>query len=267
MKKYLVILLLFFSNAATADLKLYLFDCGHLSFDDVTNFGLSNDDTDVRELIVPCYVIEHEDGRMLWDAGLPLDMVSPRAPGATAWYENSFIDQLAAMGLSPDDFRFAAFSHMHFDHVGAANEFKDSTLLIQEVEYNAAFEHSEEIPMARESLFEELKDSQHILLKGDYDVFGDGTVKIISAPGHTPGHQALYLELENYGPLVLSGDLYHFEATRRLRRTPVFNTDPAQSLLSMDKVEALVKETGAKFWIGHSLELANSLNLAPAYYD
>ena len=67
--------------------------------------------------------------------------------------------------------------------------------------------------------------------------------------------------------MILSGDLYHFEASRRLRRTPDFNTDAEQTLESMDKVEALIRDTGATFWIEHNLELANSLKLAPAYFD
>ena len=86
MKKFaLAMLLLFSCSAAQADLKLYVFDCGHLAFADISNFGLSNDETEVRELFVPCYLIEHEQGRLLWDAGLPLDSVGPREQGATSW--------------------------------------------------------------------------------------------------------------------------------------------------------------------------------------
>lgn len=252
---------------AHAGPKLYVFDCGHLAFPDVSPFGLGNDETEVRELFVPCYLIEHEDGLMLWDGGLPLDMVGPRQPDADSWYETSLIDQLAAMDVSPDDIDYAAYSHFHFDHVGAANAFAGATQLIQQTEYDAAFATGEPSPIFRPELYDQLRDSDKIMLDGDHDVFGDGSVMIIYAPGHTPGHQVLKLELENFGPLVLAGDLYHFEASRRLRRTPVFNTDAEQTLASMDKIEALVEETGATFWIGHSLELAESLNLAPAFYD
>ena len=130
-----------------------------------------------------------------------------------------------------------------------------------------SFEHAEDNPVFRPELYVDLIDAKRRTLNGDHDVFGDGSVKIISAPGHTPGHQVLYLELSNFGPLILSGDLYHFEASRELRRTPVFNTDAEETLRSMDKVEALIESTGATFWIEHSQELAESLNLAPAFYD
>lgn len=266
-KLVLITIALFLSSAANADLKLYVFDCGHLSFDDVSNFGITNDETEVRELFVPCYLIDHPDGKMIWDAGLPLDMVGPRAAGASSWYETSIIDQLEAIGVRPRDIDFTAYSHFHYDHVGAANEFANATLIIQETEYHAAFYDAESNPVFRPPLYSELESSRKILLNGDYDVFGDGSVTIISAPGHTPGHQVLKLELAKFGPLILSGDLYHFEVSRQLRRTPVFNTDAEETLRSMNRVEVIRQESGATFWLEHSLELANSLNLAPYYYE
>ena len=256
-----------FAISAQADPKLYIFDCGHITFPVVSAFGLDNDETPVRELFVPCYLIEHEDKLMIWDAGLPLDMVGPRQPDATGWYENSIIDQLAAMDIAPEDIDLAAYSHFHYDHVGAANAFAGATLLIQQTEFDAAFETPQTNPVFRPELYDQLRDSNRLLLDGDHDVFGDGSVVIISAPGHTPGHQVLKLELEEFGPLILSGDLYHFEASRRLRRTPVFNTSAEQTLESMDKVEALIQASGATFWIEHSLELSRSLKLAPSYYQ
>ena len=153
------------------------------------------------------------------------------------------------------------------DHVGAANDFSDATLLIQESEYYAAFHDAVNNPIFRPPLYTDLAESKKLLLQGDHDVFDDGSVVTLSAPGHTPGHQALKLELENYGPLNLSGNLYHFEASRMLRRTPVFNTDAAGMLRSMNKIEVIRQESGATFWIQHNLELANSLNLSPYYYD
>lgn len=253
------------TSEARAELSLSVFDCGHLAVDDVSPFGLSNEETAVRELFVPCYLVRHDDHLMIWDAGLPLASVGS-AEGTTR-YETSLIDQLAGLDIAPTDVDFVAFSHMHYDHVGAANAFTEATLLIQGSEADAAFEHPADHIAFTPALYSSLPTLDRITLDGDHDVFGDGTVRIISAPGHTPGHQVLYLELENFGPLVLSGDLYHFEASRELRRAPVFNFDAQQTFASMDKVEALIEETGATFWIEHSQELAESLDLAPAVYD
>jgi len=105
------------------------------------------------------------------------------------------------------------------------------------------------------------------VLDDDFDIFGDGKVQIINAPGHTPGHQVLYLELENLGPLILSGDLYHTQVNRSEKRVPIINVDVDQTRKSMDKVEKLIAETGAALWIEHDLALFKTLETAPAYYD
>ena len=265
MFKIFSVLALLASSSVYADLKLTVFDCGELIFADVSPFGLSNDETPVRELFVPCYLIQHNEHLMVWDAGLPLADVGQTSGNSR--YEKSFLDQLAEMDIAPSDIDLVAFSHMHYDHVGAANAFTDSTLLIQETEAVAAFEHPEDNPVFREELYNELRNTNRRSLNGDYDVFGDGSVRIIAAPGHTPGHQVLYLELEKYGPLILSGDLYHFEASRVMRRVPGFNTNVKETLSSMDKIEELVVTSGATFWIEHSKQLAEGLNLAPAFYD
>ena len=250
-------------------LRLYVFDCGLIGMDDVSPFSLRNDETSVRELIVPCYLIEHPDGRLVWDAGLPLAMAGRgtlEEAGGYHLYERSFLDQLADMDLTPEDIDLVAFSHMHYDHVGAANAFTDSRLLIQDTEYEAAFGEPAN-PVFQPDLYAGLAGNERALLSGDHDVFGDGSVTIISAPGHTPGHQALLLRLENTGNVVLSGDLYHFRASRALRRAPTFNTDADETFRSMDKVEAVITAEGATLWIEHDKALADTLKLAPAYYD
>jgi N-acyl homoserine lactone hydrolase len=259
------------SPTGPTDLKLYVFDCGSIELDDVSPFGLSNDETPVRELFVPCYLIVHGGDRLIWDAGLPLDLAGTgqqeTQPGSRLNYAKSLLDQLAELGVDPSEIEMVAFSHMHFDHAGAANAFDNATLLIQETEYVAAFEHAETNPIFQPALYNELADNPRITLSGDHDVFGDGSVRIISAPGHTPGHQVLQLELANMGTLILSGDLYHFAESRALRRTPDFNTSKPDTLRSMDKVEAIIKATNATFWIEHERALADTLKLAPAYYD
>ena len=117
----------------SAALKLYVFDCGHLMFDTVSRFSIEDDETDVRELIVPCYVIEHPDGVMLWDGGLPSSWVDPDARADNARLDQSLAEQLAALDLGFDlrSLDYVAFSHMHYDHVGVANEVEGATWLVQ----------------------------------------------------------------------------------------------------------------------------------------
>jgi glyoxylase-like metal-dependent hydrolase (beta-lactamase superfamily II) len=253
-----------------SSLKLYVFDCGMLRFGSIESFSVSNDETDIRDFIVPCYVVDHEKGRLLWDGGLPsrtADIDGWQGEGMLSRLDRTLSEQLTDIGLDMSSFDYAAYSHMHFDHVGVANEVKGATLIIQKKEYEAAFADEVTVPGFDPGLYNNLKDAKRILIEGDHDVFGDGRVQIISAPGHTPGHQVLFIDLEKNGPIVLSGDLYHLAISRRERRVPKFNIDREMTLASMDRVEALVAETGATFWIEHELALFEQLNKAPAYYD
>ena len=254
--------------------RLYVLDCGSITFDSVAPFGLTDTETAVRELVVPCYLIDHPDGKLLWDAGLPAAMAGNSEPvpmpggGGFMTYKRSLLDQLAALGLTPKDIDKVAFSHMHFDHTGSANLFTASQLLIQQTEFTAAFEEPEKFEgVFIPELYIELAQARRRILNGDHDVFGDGSVQIISAPGHTPGHQVLLLKLAASGPLVLSGDLYHFRFSRENRRTPVFNHSAETTLTSMERVEALVTKEDARFWIQHDKALYDTLRRAPAYYD
>ncbi len=269
MIKILLSLLLILSTQAQAGLKLYVFDCGGLTLSNLDMFNVTAEESSVTEMFVPCYLIEHDKGRLFWDGGLPKNVADAEGPvdieGGSMWYDRWIIDQLADMSISTQDIDYVAFSHLHFDHAGAANSFTDSTVLMQKTEWDGAFNAGE--GFIDTSLFDGLKNADVKFLQGDYDVFGDGSVQIIYAPGHTTGHQVLLLDLENTGKLMLSGDLYHTRANRRLRRAPLFNVDAAQTHKSMDKIEALLIETGATLWIEHDMALADSLKKAPLHYD
>ena len=104
-------------------------------------------------------------------------------------------------------------------------------------------------------------------LDGDHDVFGDGSVTIISTPGHTPGHQSLLVKLPKTGAVVLSGDVVHFKDNFENRRVPEFNTDRAQSLASMQRVADVLVREKAQLWINHDKAQTDSLKKAPAFWD
>ena len=256
---------------AQSALKLFVFDCGRLNYDSVEGFGITNEETQVRDLIVPCYVIEHEKGRLLWEGGLPsslaeVDGWKEMGGGWRMRLDRTFKEQLADLDLGMDDFDFMAFSHFHFDHVGVANEVRGAKLIIQKPEYEAAFAEKVTVPGFDPPLYEKLREAEHIMIEGEHDVFGDGRVRLIPAPGHTPGHQVLFLDLEETGPIVLSGDLYHFRISRKMKRVPTFNVDAALSLQSIDFVEDFLKKTGAELWIEHDLARFEQLKKLPLFH-
>jgi len=106
-----------------------------------------------------------------------------------------------------------------------------------------------------------------LITTAEYDVFGDGSVIIKQAPGHTEGHSVLYVKLAKTGPVVLSGDLYHYPAERKLGRLPTFDVNEEQTKASRADIEAFLKRTGAQLWIQHDLVGFRKLKLAPQYYD
>jgi glyoxylase-like metal-dependent hydrolase (beta-lactamase superfamily II) len=260
-------------DVTDAGVRLYVFNCGDFLFPSVQNFGVGDNETTVRELVVPCYVIEHPKGTLLWDGGLPsavADMPGwQRNPesGTQFRLQRTLQDQLLGMDLDFDltSIDLAAFSHIHYDHVGVANELTNATWLVQRGDYDVVANDAA-VPAYDPALLADIRKRPTQVLDGDFDVFGDGTVRLIAATGHTPGHQVLYVELAEFGPLILSGDLYHFRISRERRRVPLFNVDKRLTLTAMDKAEALVAATGATFWIEHDAALFQTLSLAPDYY-
>jgi glyoxylase-like metal-dependent hydrolase (beta-lactamase superfamily II) len=162
---------------------------------------------------------------------------------------------------------YLVLSHMHFDHVGNANDFAGpaTTWLVQKGEREAMFGDKVQPQMISPD-YVALKNARTQLLQGDHDVFGDGSVVVVSTPGHTVGHQALFLKLPKTGPLVLSGDLYHYPAERTLNRMPE-REQTTGTPESRAKVEALIKQSGAQLWIGHDIIAFAKLKKSPEYYE
>jgi len=226
---------------------------------DTTYTGQSKQFTDAY------YVISHPKGNLMWDAGLPEQLVIPEPynePSGVYRIQrpDSLANQLKSIGFTIDDFKYFAMSHSHFDHTGHANYLKNATLLIQENEYNANLADTLQQKNAAMTALTNVKK-----INGDYDVYGDGTVVIKYMPGHTIGHQVLYVEVAGLDkPVLLTGDLYHFEENRENKGVPSFNYDVKQTLESMDKFEAFAKEKNATVIIQHSpkdyKKLENLLN-------
>ena len=214
---------------------------------DTTYTGQSKQFTDAY------YVISHPKGNLMWDAGLPEQLVMPEPydePSGVYRIQrpDSLVNQLKSIGFKVDDFQYFAMSHSHFDHTGHANYMKNATWIVQENEYNSVLGDSLAQKDASVASLTKVKK-----INGDYDVFGDGTVIIKYTPGHTVGHQALYVEVSGLEkPVLLTGDLYHFEENRTNKGVPSFNYDVKQTLESMVKFEAFAKEKNAEVIIQHS---------------
>ena len=262
------------AGSDTTGPKLFVFDCGRIRLPNIEAFNLQETDTDVRELSAPCYVVDHAKGQLLWDAGLPSEVAAAegwvvRPDGLANTLDETLASQMQRMslGFDMDTLEYVAFSHIHWDHVGASNDVTSGTWLVQQGDYDAAHaEGNMSVPAVQPELLVGIKERPTQVLSGDHDVFGDGTVQLIAADGHTPGHQVLFVDLAETGPVVLSGDLYHFQFSRVNRVVPLFNVDAERTLQSMDKVEALVTMMGADLWLQHDASLFESQQKAPGFY-
>jgi glyoxylase-like metal-dependent hydrolase (beta-lactamase superfamily II) len=254
-------------------IRLYVIDCGSMHAQDKSRWSPGVDEGVGVDLSDRCYLIKHPKGTLLWNTGL-WDGFSKNPDGEDVaggaihvWVKKHLVEQLKQIGVEPKDITYITFSHMHQDHAGNGNLFTASTLIMQEEEYDAAFGPDPVKFRFNPLYYGKLKENQVIKLKGDFDVFGDGSVQILRAPGHTPGHQCLYLNLPHEGPVLLSGDLWHWAAQRQFKRVPTFNFDRDLTLASMERIEGFVKQHGAKVWIEHDAAQNAGIDLVPRFYE
>jgi N-acyl homoserine lactone hydrolase len=238
-----------------AEVMIWRLDCGQIVMNDaspLSDTGIYNGKT--RRLSVGCYLIRHGKELMLWDAGLPTALLGktidrqPISPTLSI----DLPTQLARLGIRPDDITRLARSHYHFDHAGQAATFPDATLMIGAADWAAL--QSKEMPFGADPTLLALwlnGRGKVDPIKGDRDVYGDGSVVILATPGHTPGSTALLVRLPKTGPMILSGDVAHLEAQWALSVVPTWNTQRADSLASMDRLQKLASNLGATIIVQH----------------
>jgi glyoxylase-like metal-dependent hydrolase (beta-lactamase superfamily II) len=250
--------------------RLYVFDCGTLIYNKPEDYNLKRDEVKDSNMGVTCYLIVHPKGMLIYDTGLNDRLVGrPLYENVLEGYGqikfNTLSGQLADIGVAPGKIDYLVLSHYHWDHVGNAGDFAGSTWLVYKGDRDRMFDkESRAYPWF--SQYSALEHSKTVLLNGDHDVFGDGTVTVIATPGHTEGHCSVMVRLKNTGPVVLSGDLYHYAEERSLNRMPD-EEKTSGTVQSRRKIEELVRRTGAQLWIGHSMEFFRTTRKSPAWYD
>jgi glyoxylase-like metal-dependent hydrolase (beta-lactamase superfamily II) len=254
-----------------SSLRLYIFDCGVIHTANGDAYSLKKEEMASTEMSIPCILVAHPKGTLMWDNGDIPDSAFPPGGGpakaGVVTQDKPLLPQMAAIGYAPSDITYLSVSHYHGDHVANSNSFAGATWLVRKVERDRMFADTP-IPRSDRANYSALKNSKTIIIdKDEYDVFGDGTVIIKSTPGHTPGNNVLFLKLKNTGPIVLSGDLYHYPEERSLNRLPPGDFDKEQTARSRAELETFLKKTGAQLWIEHDIVGNAKLKKAPAFYD
>lgn len=255
--------------AAAQSARIYVFENGHIRGLDPKLFNFTREEIKEPDFVNISYLIVHPKGTLQFDAGAIADSHLTRGPVTEGILsaDRPLLPQLAAAGYKPSDVTYLALSHYHSDHTANANEFAGATWIVQRAEHDYMFQ-DKPAGIIQPATYSALRNAKtRILNDEDLDVFGDGSVRIISAPGHTPGHQVLFVRLPKRGPVLLAGDLYHYPEERTTGRLPTFEFNADQSRASRAKVEALLKQTGAELWIEHDIATHAQLPKAPAYVE
>jgi glyoxylase-like metal-dependent hydrolase (beta-lactamase superfamily II) len=258
--------------APTKSVRLYVIDCGVLLYNDLQRFGYKKGEISPTNLSNGCYLIVHPmKGTLIWDTGVVPDNLwkDEKAPPKKEYAEGTIPlkKQLEQIGYEPEDIKFVAVSHAHWDHVANLYEFSHDTWLVSAYTRDKLLgAHPPDKTDA--SMFTPLRDTRTITLPDDksYDVFGDGSAVIIPTPGHTPDSRVLLVNLKKTGPIVLSGDLYHF--LKDIKTNNVLpNENRPQSLHSREEIQQLLKSDHGTLWVNHDYTQFSKLKKSPNYYD
>lgn len=243
--------------------RAYVLDCGKIEFNNMAPFSDTGEfDGQQGHLNDMCVLVGHPKGWLLWDTG-----VRPHKYDGYEFIQTKTIQsQLAQLGLINDDINYLAFSHFHLDHTGNADDFQKATWLLQQKEWDWA--NSKPTPFGVDTdTFSQAANVKKQMINGDCDVFGDGKVQILFAPGHTPGHEVLLLKLDSGKNWIFAGDLYHQALSRDKKLVPVFNVERADTLASIDRIERVAKNLKATVVIQHEIKDLDKLPKFPKYLE
>src|SRR6185312_11473001 len=210
-----------------------------------------------KHLTDSCYLIRHGRQLMLWDAGLGAELLDRPVPyragsRSIVVLRRTITSQLAALGLKPRQIGIVALSHVHSDHIGQAAAFPHARLILG-VEDWRLLTGAKPPPVLDPARLAPWIGGHGLktLIKGDYDVFGDASVVMLATPGHTPGHHSLLVRLKSFGPVLLSGDLYHSDLQRERQAPAPHDVERAATLRSFRRFEAMAAALHATVIIQH----------------
>lgn len=245
--------------------KLWRLDCGtnHVNklnvFSDTQSYG-----GQTRDLAASCYLIQVGQAYMLWDTGLPVaakDKPNDPARPISPTLRKTIVEQLAELGIKPEQIGLIGISHYHGDHTGQAADFPKAKLMIGAGDLEAIRKNE----ALGKPLAHWLEPGAKVEgVEGDKDLFQDGSVTMVSLPGHTPGHHGLLVKLPKTGYVLLSGDVAHFHENLDGDGVPTFNVQRADSLASMDRYRKLGKSLKAVMILQHDMRDISKLPAFPA---
>ena len=241
---------------AATPMQLWRLDCGNFV---MKRYGAWFSDTfeypaGSKPLVGSCYLIRNGSEYLLWDTGMSEQFIDRPLDNdeQSMSLKTSVLAQLAKIGVKPAQIKYVGISHFHADHTGQARHFPNAQLIIGQGDWDALKSSKNPgLKDPKEHLAHWLGGKGKVVpVASDADIFEDGRVIMLAMPGHTPGHTALLVRLAS-GPVLLSGDQYHFTENMKSRGVPSFNTSRTDTLASHDRFDRIAANTKAKVVIQH----------------
>lgn len=256
-------------------MKLYLFQGGILN-SEKHHFMLNHKQGVPFRCPVPYMLLDHPKGKVLIDTGMALEVVDQDVahlgqeivaayhPEMTEaqWCRNA----IRKTGVAADEIRYVILSHLHYDHAGCLGYFPNAHYVVQRKELHFAY-----VPdryMKNGYVRKDFdKDLDWFFLEGwndnPFDLFGDGTVKIIFTPGHTPGHQSVMINMPKSGPVFYAGDACYTEENLAKDLLPGIMWSPSETMRTADRIKYFRDELGAVVIFSHDPEAWQSYRIFP----
>jgi len=239
-------------------LKVFALSCGALEFDRSLFFPGEAPGT---RLVAPVssYLVVHSKGRLIFDTGVHCDARTDPAGRLgkriaelfklRSGKDEDVVSQLALLGLTPADIDYVACSHFHFDHCGCNASFPRAVFLVQRAELAIARSDRNRYNPRDWDLPVEYRE-----LEGEHDVFGDGSVVLLPTPGHTAGHQSMWIRPAGSQQFLMTSDASYTREHLEKTILPGNSYDAPEMARSMEMLRNLRDRKGVTLLYGHDAE-------------
>jgi glyoxylase-like metal-dependent hydrolase (beta-lactamase superfamily II) len=267
-------------------MKLYIFTSQPL---DIAKSALSSAATGDEKIVIPVafFLIKHPKGNILFDTGDNDKVITDQTywgPMAAMLDKGVSADlaidvQLGKIGMKPSDINYVILGHMHLDHAGNVGKFPSATIVVQRDEIANAFWPpkayagpyiSGDFEMLRAPTGSGSTGRQPTIeLNGDLDLFGDGSVFVHRAAGHTPGSQLAVVRLPKTGTVILTSDACYLPENLAKDILPSIGLtyDPTEMLNGYAYIKRIRDTEKGDVLMAHDAEGFKAHKHSPEFYE